>query len=115
MKFSSNFSSLVASIMLLQGFQHVSAENFGKMCFNTNMGGTCTQFAADGIFECVSFKGSNAFWNDVVSSLQVYSPFSCNFFVDWDCTGKFTQYHTGTYNTVQYNDQYSSFLCGPNQ
>jgi hypothetical protein len=75
MKFSSNFSSLAASMMLLQGFQHVSAENFGKMCFNTNMGGTCTQFAADGIFECGMYFAGDL----LVSLLIVFSPIRSQF------------------------------------
>ncbi|KAF8197781.1 hypothetical protein K438DRAFT_1967338 [Mycena galopus ATCC 62051] len=98
--------------MMLQKIQQVSATiNWGKMCLNTFMSGTCTQFASDQADQCISFTGSNSFWNDDISSIEVYSGNICDFYVDTGCTGSRQFMPAGVYNTVDYNDQYSSFQC----
>ncbi|KAJ7848186.1 hypothetical protein B0H14DRAFT_3453340 [Mycena olivaceomarginata] len=71
------------------------------------LSGTCTQFASDHGAQCISFTGSNLFWNDDISSIEVYSGHICDFYVDAGCIGARQFMPTGVYNTIDYNDQYT--------
>ncbi|KAL6820058.1 hypothetical protein V8C40DRAFT_252135 [Trichoderma camerunense] len=88
-------------------------ENWGIMCTDVNLGGTCSGFKSPSN-DCVSFSGSNAWWNDKISSIQIWAPnFQCEFYTDLNCKGSMQPFNGNvyTYNTVYYNDQFSSFFC----
>ncbi|KAH8589921.1 hypothetical protein B0O99DRAFT_319118 [Bisporella sp. PMI_857] len=55
-------------------------------------------------------------WNDAISSLKVYQPFGCYFYVDGGCSGSWLSVPGG--NNVaavgaygDFNDRFSSYLC----
>ncbi|KAJ3512900.1 hypothetical protein NLJ89_g3252 [Agrocybe chaxingu] len=108
MKFTNTLLAVVSVVAV--SFQSVNAFDWGTMCSDANFVGSCTTYQADPN-QCVSFTGSNAVWNDVVSSISVVGGAQCMFSVNAGCSGTTDTFTAGRHNTVPHNDQYSSFRC----
>ncbi|KAJ7692824.1 hypothetical protein B0H14DRAFT_2651583 [Mycena olivaceomarginata] len=75
---------------------------------------------------CINFDGDLAPWNDQISNVIVPSPWSCEFFLDFDCgnggtdvvflgAGTWDMFSVPTSDSslINFNDKASSFGCFP--
>ncbi|PSR99292.1 hypothetical protein BD289DRAFT_450516 [Coniella lustricola] len=113
MQITSTLTTGAVLLASMLGMAH--ARNYGIMYLDVNAGGTSSDFASDTSDECISFTGTNSFWDDDISSLHIFANQQCKFYENPSCTGTsdtFTGGSAGTvYNTVPQNDAYSSFRC----